>query len=49
MRRQRLLCIRDRGKSDWVGRLSAGASREEVLEGFSRSKEFAGILAGYGL
>lgn len=37
------------GKSDWVGRLSGGTSREEVLEGFSRSEEFAGILRSFGL
>ncbi len=37
------------GKSDWLGRLSNGASREEVLEGFSRSQEFAGILQSFGL
>ena len=37
------------GKSDWMGRLDAGASRQEVLEGFSRSEEFAGILHSYGL
>ncbi len=37
------------GKSDWVGRLNAGTGRKEVLEGFSRSEEFAGILRQYGL
>ncbi len=37
------------GKSDWLGRLSAGASRSEVLEGFSRSKEFEEILRSFGL
>jgi len=37
------------GKSDWVGRLNSGASRQEVLEGFSRSAEFAEILKGFGL
>ena len=37
------------GKADWVGRLNGGTSRQEVLEGFSRSKEFAGIMADYGL
>jgi len=37
------------GKSDWLGRLAAGTSREEVLEGFSRSEEFANILKSFGL
>ena len=37
------------GKADWVGRLNAGTGRKEVLEGFSRSEEFAGILRQYGL
>lgn len=37
------------GKADWVGKLNSGVSREEVLEGFSRSAEFAAILAGFGL
>lgn len=37
------------GKSDWLGRLAAGTSREEVLEGFSRSEEFAKILKSFGL
>lgn len=37
------------GKSDWLGRLAAGTSREEVLEGFSRSEEFSKILKSFGL
>lgn len=37
------------GKSDWVGQLSGGTSREQVLEGFSRSEEFANILQSFGL
>ncbi len=37
------------GKADWVGRLLSGTSREGVLEGFSRSEEFAGILQSFGL
>lgn len=37
------------GKADWLGRLNGGTSRQQVLEGFSRSAEFAEILAGYGL
>lgn len=37
------------GKTDWVGRLNSGISREEVLEGFSRSSEFSEILKGFGL
>ena len=37
------------GKADWVGRLNAGVSRQEVLEGFSRSPEFGNIMKSYGL
>jgi hypothetical protein len=37
------------GKADWVGRLNNGADRNEVLEGFSRSEEFAAIMNSYGL
>ncbi len=37
------------GLNDWVRRLSYGESRERVLEGFSRSEEFANILSSYGL
>lgn len=37
------------GLEDWVGKLNAGTSREEVLEGFSRSTEFANIMKEYGL
>ncbi len=34
----------------WVGLLNRGEwSREQVMEGFSRSKEFAGICARYGM
>ncbi len=37
------------GKADWIGRLAGGTSREEVLEGFSRSEEFAKIMQSFGL
>ena len=37
------------GKADWVGRLNSGVSRQTVLEGFSRSPEFAKIIASFGL
>jgi len=37
------------GLEYWVRRLEEGTSRTEILEGFSRSKEFADILKSYGL
>lgn len=37
------------GKEYWVNRLNSGVSRQEVLEGFSRSPEFAKIMASFGL
>lgn len=37
------------GKADWVSKLNSGVSRQTVLEGFSRSPEFAKIMAGFGL
>ena len=37
------------GKADWMGHLAGGMSREEVLEGFSRSVEFAAIMESFGL
>lgn len=38
------------GYNTWVGLLDSGAyTRDAVLEGFARSDEFAGILAGFGL
>jgi hypothetical protein len=37
------------GKADWVGRLNNGTDRNEVLEGFSRSQEFAAIMESFGL
>ena len=37
------------GKAYWVAKLGAGASRESVLEGFSRSQEFTMIMKRYGL
>lgn len=37
------------GLEDWVGRLQNKTSREEVLKGFSGSKEFAEIIESFGL
>ncbi len=37
------------GLADWTNRLKNGSSRDDVLKGFSRSREFAGIMASYGL
>lgn len=37
------------GKTDWVGRLEQGTSREEVYWGFANSQEFENIIASYGL
>ncbi len=37
------------GLTAWVGVLDSGTSRLEVLHGFSRSPEFAGIQASFGL
>ncbi len=37
------------GLDDWVEKMAGGMNREKVLEGFSRSKEFANLLSQYGL
>lgn len=37
------------GQAFWLSYLTGGADRTEVLEGFSRSVEFAEILKSYGL
>jgi len=37
------------GKASWLTLMQEGMSRNEVLEGFSQSKEFAAILESYGL
>lgn len=38
------------GKADWVGKLDRGErTREEVLNGFAGSAEFANIMSGFGL
>lgn len=37
------------GKADWIRRLRGGMTREEVLEGFSRSEEFRKIMKDYGI
>ncbi|MBO4638119.1 MAG: DUF4214 domain-containing protein, partial [Clostridiales bacterium] len=37
------------GYDAWVAQLDAGASREEVFEGFAQSPEFARICASYGI
>lgn len=39
----------DGGLADWTQRLSQGATRDEVMAGFSRSEEFKEIMASYGL
>lgn len=37
------------GRDFWVNQIEAGMSRDAVLEGFSRSTEFAELMASYGL
>ena len=37
------------GKENWMNALANGASKESVLEGFSRSNEFGEILVEFGL
>lgn len=37
------------GKADWVGRLAAGASREDIFNGFVGSNEFTRICQSYGI
>ena len=37
------------GLADWVGRLNSGVTRDQVASGFAYSKEFAQIMASYGL
>ena len=37
------------GFRDWTGRLAKGASRDSVLIGFANSREFANIMAEYGI
>lgn len=37
------------GYDYWMDRLRRGSSRDEVLEGFSNSLEFAGLMRTYGL
>lgn len=37
------------GLNDWVKRLDSGTSREDVFYGFSKSAEFGGIVASFGL
>lgn len=39
----------EEGKIYWLNRINGGMSREQVLEGFSRSVEFHEIMARYGL
>lgn len=36
------------GKAAWVSRLESGATREQVLEGFSQSEEFRKTMGDYG-
>ena len=37
------------GKQYWINQLNSGMSRQQVLEGFSRSEEFSKIMKRYGL
>ncbi len=37
------------GRTTWLSQLSSGASREDVMNGFGNSQEFANMLAGFGL
>jgi len=37
------------GKAYWLNALKSGKTRESVLEGFSRSREFSSIMAEFGL
>lgn len=37
------------GKNDWLQRMSQGASREDVFNGFAKSAEFANLVASFGL
>lgn len=37
------------GLGDWVGRLQNGESRDAVIAGFANSREFANLMAKYGL
>ncbi|MCM1128252.1 MAG: DUF4214 domain-containing protein [Lachnospiraceae bacterium] len=39
----------EEGKRYWINKLNNGMSREQVLEGFSRSVEFGEIMKKYGL
>ena len=40
----------DQGGFDyWMGKFAAGASREEVFQGFAQSREFGEICASYGI
>ena len=37
------------GYNNWMNKLSSGTSRDTVLMGFANSKEFANIMAKYGI
>ena len=37
------------GRSDWLGRMKSGMSREEVLAGFVGSQECADMVAKFGI
>ena len=39
----------EEGLRYWVDKLQGGTSREELVGGFSDSKEFSGIMASYGV
>ena len=37
------------GYNNWMKKLAEGTSRDEVMNGFACSQEFANIVASYGL
>ncbi|MBQ6246095.1 MAG: DUF4214 domain-containing protein, partial [Kiritimatiellae bacterium] len=37
------------GKKKWLGQLDSGVGRDKVMASFYNSKEFATIMAGYGI
>ena len=37
------------GKNEWLAKLAKGTSRDQVIRGFSKSQEFANLLASFGL
>ena len=39
----------ERGLANWLGSLEKGYTRDQVLRGFLRSREFKALCAGYGI